>query len=260
MDNNIREEGNIAHIAHIIVSIICVLSIIATVAAANMHANADENHTQDRSGGNTSVSQPVAESATAGTTDVSQSVSTVEGYKSAEKRDKALNKKKKKMAKSYSKAKKKYSKREVIPSKGKQMKKLASSFRKAKKSKTMTSFATHKKKYDKALASIKKKYSNLMVNESKDTRASNHLTKSSGVCYYNGRRETYYSQRVLPGGGLSIPGRHVGRYGLVYDKYNYICVASNDYGRGTVLKTSLGLAKVYDSGCDSGTVDIYCNW
>lgn len=38
---------------------------------------------------------------------------------------------------------------------------------------------------------------------------SNPLTPSMGVKNYNGQRETYYSQRILPGGGLKIPGRHV---------------------------------------------------
>lgn len=33
------------------------------------------------------------------------------------------------------------------------------------------------------------------------------LTKDKGVNYFNGHRETYYSQRVLPGHGLNIPGR-----------------------------------------------------
>ena len=31
------------------------------------------------------------------------------------------------------------------------------------------------------------------------------LTASKGVNYYNGHKETYYSQKVLPGGGLRIP-------------------------------------------------------
>lgn len=92
------------------------------------------------------------------------------------------------------------------------------------------------------------------------TASSDPLTKQKGVVYYNGHRETYYSQKVLPGGGLDIPGRHVAEDGTVRDADGYICVASSDYSKGTVVETSLGTAKVYDSGCASGTVDIYTNW
>ena len=90
----------------------------------------------------------------------------------------------------------------------------------------------------------------------------NRLTKSKGVVRYNGHRETYYSQRVLPGGGLRIPGRHVADDGTIRDKDGYICVAANPsfYARGSKLMISLGPAKVYDSGCAYGTIDVYCNW
>ncbi len=86
------------------------------------------------------------------------------------------------------------------------------------------------------------------------------LTKSKGVVYYNGHRETWYSQRVLPGGGLNIPGRHVDENGIIRDGDGYICVASSDYPKGTIVETSLGTGKVYDSGCASGTIDIYTDW
>lgn len=86
------------------------------------------------------------------------------------------------------------------------------------------------------------------------------LTKSGGVFYFNGRKECWYSQRVLPGGGLKIPGRHVGQYGLIKDGKGYIVVAASDLSKGTVLLTSLGLAKVYDTGCAKGITDVYTNW
>ena len=95
---------------------------------------------------------------------------------------------------------------------------------------------------------------------SKDKIRSGGLTKQKGVVYYNGHRETYYSQRVLPGGGLNIPGRHVAADGTIRDKDGYICVASNDYSKGTIVETSLGTGKVYDCGCPSGTIDIYTDW
>ena len=39
-----------------------------------------------------------------------------------------------------------------------------------------------------------------------------------------------------------------------------ICVASSDHPKGTVVQTSLGAGKVYDTGCPSGTIDIYTDW
>lgn len=88
-----------------------------------------------------------------------------------------------------------------------------------------------------------------------------HLTKSGGVYYYNGRKETWYSQRVLPGGGLDIPGRHVNAEdGTIRDEDGYICVAASDLPYGTVVETSLGTGKVYDTGCAPGTTDIYVDW
>lgn len=86
------------------------------------------------------------------------------------------------------------------------------------------------------------------------------LTPEKGVNYYNGYRETYYSQRVLPGNGLNIPGRHVGPDGTIRDENNYLCLASSDHPKGTILQTSLGAGIVYDTGCASGTIDIYTDW
>lgn len=86
------------------------------------------------------------------------------------------------------------------------------------------------------------------------------LTKSKGVNYFNGHKETWYSQRVLPGGGLRIPGRHVAEDGTIRDENNYIAVASSDYEWGTIVETSLGTGRVYDSGCDPGIIDIYTDW
>lgn len=81
-----------------------------------------------------------------------------------------------------------------------------------------------------------------------------------GVVYFNGHRETYYSQKVLPGGGLNIPGRHVAEDGTIRDENGYLCLASSDYPKGTMVETSLGMGVVYDSGCASGTIDIYTDW
>lgn len=88
------------------------------------------------------------------------------------------------------------------------------------------------------------------------------LNSYIGVIYFNGHKETYYSQKVLPGGGLRIPGRHVAEDGTVRDEEGYICVAAdwNYLPYGATVLTSLGPARVYDTGCDYGVVDIYVNW
>ena len=94
------------------------------------------------------------------------------------------------------------------------------------------------------------------------TYAPSRLTQSKGAIYFNGHKETYYSQKVLPGPSLNIPGRHVADDGTVRDGEGYICVAANTayMSRGAILITSLGPAKVYDSGCAVGVIDIYVNW
>lgn len=94
------------------------------------------------------------------------------------------------------------------------------------------------------------------------TYAPTRLSKNKGAIYFNGHKETYYSQNVLPGTSLRIPGRHVAADGTVRDGDGYICVAANTsyMSRGAILITSLGPAKVYDSGCAVGVIDIYVNW
>ena len=92
--------------------------------------------------------------------------------------------------------------------------------------------------------------------------SSNPLNSIRGTVYFNGHKETYYSEKVLPGNGLNIPGRHVAEDGTIRDYEGFICVASDlsFMSRGTVLMTSLVPAKVYDTGCAYGTIDIYVNW
>ena len=80
-----------------------------------------------------------------------------------------------------------------------------------------------------------------------------------GVIYWGGWRFTWYSERVLPGGGLNIPGRWSDG-NFVRDCDGYLCVASSDLSKGTVLETPWGTAKVYDCGCASGTIDMYVSW
>lgn len=85
--------------------------------------------------------------------------------------------------------------------------------------------------------------------------------KHNGVIYYGGKKYTYYSQSVLPGGGLKIPGRHVNSDGYVADKDGYIVVASNrNIAKGTVIDTPFGYkGKVYDTcaSCTKNWFDVY---
>lgn len=80
---------------------------------------------------------------------------------------------------------------------------------------------------------------------------------TQGVVYSNGYKFTYYSQSVLPGGGLSIPGRHVSGAGYVSDGDGYI-VAAGSLPLGTVVPTPFGAsAKIYDRGTTGNHIDIY---
>ncbi len=83
--------------------------------------------------------------------------------------------------------------------------------------------------------------------------------RNLGAIYDGGWRYTWYSERVLPGGGLNIPGRWSDG-DFVRDENGYICVASSDFAKGTIINTPWGTAKVYDCGCASGTIDMYVSW
>ena len=79
----------------------------------------------------------------------------------------------------------------------------------------------------------------------------------SGVVYWSGYKFTYYSQSVLPGGGLSIPGRHVNADGYVSDGDGYIVLAGSA-PLGTVYDTPFGYkGKIYDRGTSGNHLDVY---
>ena len=86
--------------------------------------------------------------------------------------------------------------------------------------------------------------------------------RTQGVIYDGDFRYTWYSQRVLPGGGLAIDGRHVSGEGYVVDADERIVVASSDLPRGTVLDVPFGSGKavVLDTGCACGTIDVYTDF
>ena len=78
-----------------------------------------------------------------------------------------------------------------------------------------------------------------------------------GVVYSGGFKFTYYSQSVLPGGGLSIPGRHVNADGFVSDGDGYIVLAGSA-PLGTVYDTPFGYkGKIYDRGTYGNHLDVY---
>ena len=77
---------------------------------------------------------------------------------------------------------------------------------------------------------------------------------------------TWYSQRVLPGRGLKIPGRHVDKKrGFVLDKDGYICLASGrkNKKKKVIVPTPFGrYGKVYDTNGRNNNkwFDVYVNW
>lgn len=83
----------------------------------------------------------------------------------------------------------------------------------------------------------------------------------SGRLYWGGWSWTWYSERILPGEGLSIPGRYTDENGFVCDENGYICLASGSLSKGTVVETPFGRSgKVYDCSCAADTLDVYVNW
>ena len=105
-----------------------------------------------------------------------------------------------------------------------------------------------------------KKYTSTYATSSSVLYSANKF-KNIGVVYWNGWKWTWYSQRVLPGGGLRIPGRHVDNNGYVCDGNNYICLASSTLPYGTVINTPFGKqVKIYDTGCATDTIDVYVDF
>ncbi|MBK0419135.1 hypothetical protein JD276_08820 [Leucobacter sp. CSA1] len=79
----------------------------------------------------------------------------------------------------------------------------------------------------------------------------------SGVVNWGGYKFTYYSQQVLPGQGLQIPGRHVNAAGYVSDGDGYIVLAGSA-PKGTVVDTPFGSrGKIYDRGTFGNHLDVY---
>lgn len=98
-------------------------------------------------------------------------------------------------------------------------------------------------------------------NYSSDVYYSASEFQFQGVIWYNGLKWTYYSDYVLEGSGLDIPGRHYDENNYICDSNGYIVLASCDYAKGTILNTPLGKqGKIYDYCPTSGIIDVYVHW
>lgn len=88
--------------------------------------------------------------------------------------------------------------------------------------------------------------------------------KRAGVIRWGGCKWTYYTQRILPGRSLNIPGRHLDKNGFICDKDDYIVVAitRNARQKRLVVPTPFGkYGKCYDcGGGGSAWRDVYTNW
>lgn len=84
---------------------------------------------------------------------------------------------------------------------------------------------------------------------------------NAGLIDWGGWTWSWYSELVLPGGGLDIPGRHTSG-GYVRDGDGYICVASDVLDYGAVIETPFGSAgRVYDCGVGNDNwIDVYVSW
>lgn len=87
--------------------------------------------------------------------------------------------------------------------------------------------------------------------------------QTSGVINWGEYTWTYYSELILPGDGLDIPGRHTSSDGYVCDGDGYVVLAADlsMLPRYSVVDTPFGYTgKVYDTGCAYGTLDVYVGW
>lgn len=87
--------------------------------------------------------------------------------------------------------------------------------------------------------------------------------QTSGVFDWGGYTWTHYSELILPGDGLNVPGRHTTSDGYVCDGDGYVVLAADlsMLPRYSVVDTPFGYTgKVYDTGCAYGTLDVYVGW
>lgn len=87
--------------------------------------------------------------------------------------------------------------------------------------------------------------------------------QTAGVINWGGYQWTYYSELILPGEGLDIPGRYTTEDGYVCDGDGYVVLAADlsMLPRYSIINTPFGrTGKVYDTGCAYGIVDVYVGW
>ena len=84
------------------------------------------------------------------------------------------------------------------------------------------------------------------------------LTQESGVNYYNGRTETYYSSNALY--HQDTDQWTVDDEGFYRTDEGYYVVAASDMPQGTTFEGSKGTCIVLDSGCEEGITDYYTNF
>lgn len=87
--------------------------------------------------------------------------------------------------------------------------------------------------------------------------------QNTGVIDWGGYEWTYYSELILPGEGLDIPGRHTTEDGYVCDEDGYVVLAADldMLPCYSIVDTPFGrTGKVYDTGCSYGTLDVYVGW
>ena len=84
------------------------------------------------------------------------------------------------------------------------------------------------------------------------------LTQESGVNYYDGRTETYYSSNVLY--HQDTDQWTVDDEGFYRTDEGYYVVAASDMPQGTTFEGSKGTCIVLDSGCEEGVTDYYTNF
>lgn len=84
------------------------------------------------------------------------------------------------------------------------------------------------------------------------------LTKSGGVFYGPSGKETYYSSRVLH--HYRTHEWTIGEDGVYRDADGYVVVALPSGAMGTIINTSHGPGKCYDTNAGGDSVDLYVAW
>ena len=87
---------------------------------------------------------------------------------------------------------------------------------------------------------------------------SDGLNAYTGVNYYDGRTETYYSSNVLYHQNTSQ--WTLDEEGFYRTEEGYYVVAASDMPQGTVFEGSKGECIVLDCGCADGVTDYYVGW